>query len=258
VDVVLAPVNAMGGAVQAVDLDGDGEMEVSIKDPGRAPGVVLNYDMRSADPDSDVDVVVVGGGPLGALVPDPVDLDGDGEKESLVWEPGLMEGAQIDSSLDGDGDVDVRWRNGQASGIDNCPAMVNPSQANNDSDAYGDDCDTDDDNDGYADTAETSIGTGGLSRCGTAGWPSDFVSGGVPDSTNRVNVLDLTSFLAPVRHFNTSPPEPEYADRWDLIPGAGLFTKVINVTDLTSLIAGTSGYPPMLGGARAFNGPPCP
>jgi len=30
------------------------------------------------------------------------------------------------------------------------------------------------------------------------------------------------------------------------------------VNDLTALLAGSSGNPPMLGGARAFNGPACP
>ena len=118
------------------------------------------------------------------------------------------------------------------------------------------------DGDGYSGTAEAHVFGDTSVRdqdpCGTSAWPSDFVTGGIPDSTNRVNVLDLTSFLAPVRHLNTSPPEAEYADRWDLMPGAGIFPKVINVTDLTALIAGSSGFPPMLGWVKAFNGPACP
>jgi len=32
----------------------------------------------------------------------------------------------------------------------------------------------------------------------------------------------------------------------------------IAINDLTALIAGTSGYPPMMNGAKAFNGPLCP
>ena len=163
-------------------------------------------------------------------------------------------------------------------------------------DGLADSLDTDDDADGYSDTAEASeplcgnglnddpaddaivddgcpagpsqagahaegssgIGTYSGDPCGTDAWPADFVSGGIPESTNRVTITDLTSFLAPIRHFNTSPPEPEYADRWDLVPGAGLFSTVINISDLTALLGGPSGYPPMLGGVRAFNGPPCP
>ncbi len=47
---------------------------------------------------------------------------------------------------------------------------------------------------------------------------------------------DLTSFLAPVRRFNTSAPDPGFDTRWDIVPGAGLFSKSININDLTSLI----------------------
>jgi hypothetical protein len=92
----------------------------------------------------------------------------------------------------------------------------------------------------------------------TGRWPSDFAAGGVPDSTNRVTVTDLTSFIAPTRRLDSSPPQPAYSARWDLVPGKGLFANWIAINDLTSLIAGPTGYPPMLGGTRAFNGPPCP
>ena len=122
--------------------------------------------------------------------------------------------------------------------------------------------DLDCDGDGYKGASEAHVfgdtNVRDQDPCGTAAWPSDFVSGGIPDSTDRVTITDLTSFLAPVRHFNTSPPSAEYADRWDLVPGAGLFSKVINISDLTALLAGSSGNPPMLGGAKAFGGPSCP
>jgi hypothetical protein len=32
----------------------------------------------------------------------------------------------------------------------------------------------------------------------------------------------------------------------------------INIEDLTALLAGSSGFPPMLASARAFDGPTCP
>jgi hypothetical protein len=82
------------------------------------------------------------------------------------------------------------------------------------------------------------------------------VSGGTPNSTNRITITDATSFIAPVRHFNTSPSDVPFFDiRWDLKPGAGLFPKQINIEDLVaSLIVA----PPMLNGARAMSGPPCP
>ncbi|HSP55182.1 MAG TPA: thrombospondin type 3 repeat-containing protein [Dehalococcoidia bacterium] len=115
------------------------------------------------------------------------------------------------------------------------------------------------DGDGYTGAAEAHVFSDTNVRdqdpCGTADWPADLVSGGVPDSTNRLTITDLTSFLAPVRHINTSETDAGYDVRWDLVPGAGLFSKVINISDLTSVIVVG---PPMLGGARAFNGLSCP
>jgi hypothetical protein len=61
-----------------------------------------------------------------------------------------------------------------------------------------------------------------------------------------------------LKRLNTAPGQPAFDKRWDLSPGRGVFTTMINVTDLTALIAGSSGNPPMLGGVRAFNGPSCP
>jgi hypothetical protein len=91
-------------------------------------------------------------------------------------------------------------------------------------------------------------------------WAADLnASTGPPNSNNRVNILDLTSFVAPVPTLNKSPGDTGYNVRWDLVPGATFpFTKHINITDLTALFAGSTGYPPMLGGVRAFGGPVCP
>ncbi|HSP55111.1 MAG TPA: thrombospondin type 3 repeat-containing protein, partial [Dehalococcoidia bacterium] len=106
--------------------------------------------------------------------------------------------------------------------------------------------------------AQFNVGGNDQDPCGLASWPSDFVSGGIPNSTNKVTVTDLTSFLAPVRHLDTSPGHPGFNSRWDLVPGHGLFPNWIVVNDLTALLAGTSGMPPMLGGVKAFSGPTCP
>ncbi|HET9477459.1 MAG TPA: thrombospondin type 3 repeat-containing protein [Dehalococcoidia bacterium] len=106
--------------------------------------------------------------------------------------------------------------------------------------------------------AQFNIELGDQDPCGINGWPSDFVSGGIPNSTNRVTVGDLTSFLAPVRRLDKSPGHPDFDSRWDLVPGRGLFANWIAVNDLTALISGPSGFPPMLGGAKAFSGPACP
>ncbi|HSP55100.1 MAG TPA: hypothetical protein VLS25_05880, partial [Dehalococcoidia bacterium] len=65
-------------------------------------------------------------------------------------------------------------------------------------------------------------------------------------------------FVAPVRRIDTSPGNPNYSQRWDLVPGRGLFPNWIAINDLTALLSGASGMPPMFGGTRAFNGPLCP
>src|SRR2546422_106895 len=109
-----------------------------------------------------------------------------------------------------------------------------------------------------------NIGTNSLGSCSVGAtpnpspsWPSDFVSGGIPNSTDKITITDLTSFLAPARRLDTSPGNPNFNQRWDLVPGRGLFANMININDLTALIAGTSGFPPMFSGAKAFNGPTC-
>jgi len=245
----------LGGSMIASDLDGDGEAEVIVKDPGLPHGDQQVYDISSQDPDVDVDIVVLGGGPLGALTPSSQDLDGDGEPEAVVWEPALMENTQLDQQVDGDADVDVRWQNGQILAMDNCPAVPNPAQANNDSDAYGDACDSDDDNDGYSDVTEAILGTGAMTPCGASGWPAELNSG--TGSEDRVTLADMGSFFAPVAYFNTNVGANPGDERWDLIPGS-LSGFHINLQDMGALLAGPTATPPMLGGVAAFNGPACP
>lgn len=104
--------------------------------------------------------------------------------------------------------------------------------------------------------AQFNIGTDPLDSCGTDGNPADLVSGGIPSSTNSVNLLDLTSFLAPARRLDTSPGNANFNKRWDLAPGRGLFNTWINVADLTSIITVRPSAPPWYG-SRAFGGPAC-
>jgi len=114
------------------------------------------------------------------------------------------------------------------------------------------------DQDGYAGSREAHIfggvATGDQDPCGAGGWPSDLVPGGV--QPNALTLEDLASFVAPVRRLNASPDEPNFAVRWDLVPGAAVGEQ-INYVDLAALISGLSGYPPMLANQRAL-GKPCP
>jgi hypothetical protein len=112
------------------------------------------------------------------------------------------------------------------------------------------------DQDGYTDENEALfIGTNPGYPCGIGGWPSNLNDGG--GSANRLDILDVTSFVAPVRHFDRSPDDPGFSARWDIKPGPTGFPKYINITDVTTLVAGPTGNPPMLNGARAF-GKDCP
>ena len=89
-------------------------------------------------------------------------------------------------------------------------------------------------------------------------WPSDLASGFF--SGNKINIQDLSVFTNPVRYLNTNIGSHAADVRVDLVPGkAGLGTD-INVVDMAAMTAAASatGSPPMLHGARAFNGPVCP
>ena len=213
--------------------------------------------------------------------------------DSNGWYIGpVNDGAAVIGGSCADADAD-----GVPDASDNCPLTPNPGQADYDGDGAGDACDTEDDGDAYTDVVEAGaplcgngrnddsfddstlddgcpggpaatglfsegqfrIGTNPLDHCGLDAWPSDFVSGGVPDSTNRITLTDITSFVAPAssRRLDTSPWHANYNRRWDLLPGPGLFANWININDLTALVAGPTAYPPMLGGQRALNGPAC-
>lgn len=87
--------------------------------------------------------------------------------------------------------------------------------------------------------------------------PSDPVSGGIPDSTDRITIVDRVSFLAPVRRLDTIPGDLGHDSRWDLRPGPVFGPYWIWIGEVTILLAGATGFPPMLEGERAFGGPAC-
>ena len=51
---------------------------------------------------------------------------------------------------------------------------------------------------------------------------------------------------------------PAYGDQGQSGPDPIIAGTWIDVTDLTAMLAGATGFPPMLGGERAFDGPDCP
>ncbi len=110
----------------------------------------------------------------------------------------------------------------------------------------------DDDGDGFNNAVETYLGTNPSVRCGNTGWPADLVSTG--GSANKLDLVDLSSFVAPVRKLDSSPGDPPFNVRWDLKPGKIASSETINLTDIAALVVLA---PPMLGGQRAF-GQSCP
>lgn len=231
----------------ACDIDDDNDGLVDTSEPGGC----------STDPDCDNDNVSDG----------PNDPDGGGP---IVAGPDNCIQAANTNQLNTDGDAlgdacDPDDDNDTIlDGADNCPLVVNPSQANMDGDSMGDACDPEDDGDGFDDTAEAYLGTNSMDNCGShtatspiqsQAWPADLnsASGLIPDTRNKVNILDLASYVAPVRYLNTDVGTNPGDLRWDIVPGSGIFSNDINIQDLGVLV---TFKPLMFGGVdRAFNYP---
>jgi len=75
-------------------------------------------------------------------------------------------------------------------------------------------------------------------------------------SANKFDIVDLGSFVTGTRKLNTTPGEPGFDSRWDLVPGSST-AKFINIADMAATITNVTGYPPMLGGMKAI-GKACP
>jgi len=122
------------------------------------------------------------------------------------------------------------------------------------------------DGDGYTGSAENHVYApstqGDQDPCGTnsspptdppspIGWPADLAGGGGSD--NRIDVSDLTSFLAPTFLLFTHVGSVPGDRRWNLDQSGD--PTAIDIGDIANLLTLT---PRMLGGAPAFFGPTCP
>ncbi|HET9477641.1 MAG TPA: cohesin domain-containing protein, partial [Dehalococcoidia bacterium] len=215
------PLTPTAGTGAQADLDADAI-------PGRQPlalsplGNAFGGDVCDADDDgdrvTDVDEVACGGDAMN-LDLRPERLDGvfagvDDDGDTMADDP-LPAGAE-NYDCDGDG-----YKGNIESGMPLCGDGRNEDNAD---DAVVDDgCPGGPPQEGTYSEAQFNIGTIDLDPCGMTGWPSELASGGIPDSTNRANVLDMTSFLAPLRRLGASPGDAAYNQRWDLAPGRGLF-----------------------------------
>ena len=83
-----------------------------------------------------------------------------------------------------------------------------------------------------------------------------------------MNLQDVTAFVTPPQNYQLVPTwplpgvpntDPSYEERFNLFNGPGS-TDEIDFQDITALVTGSRGTPPMLGGAAAFGipGPTCP
>ncbi len=110
----------------------------------------------------------------------------------------------------------------------------------------------DDDGDGFSNATELYVTTDPSQPCGPGGWPADLSSASI--SLNKLDIIDLATYIGPVRRFDTSPGDAAFDRRWDVHPGPGVLSKTINIQDLAALVVLS---PPMFGGQRAFSGPAC-
>jgi hypothetical protein len=201
-------------------------------------------------------------------------MDGDVDRAGDACEPFVGDGT---TDSDGDGVPDLN-----EAGYPHCRTPVNTDLL--DDSLRNDGCPSfgpaealctdsvDDDADGWVNDGCPQVGvvsegaynagTDHLARCEvgqtaipSSGWPLDLVSAGIPNSTDKANILDLTSFLAPVRRLDARPPQGNFDQRWDLSPGPAIGNNWVQINDLTSLVAGTSGFPPMNGGLKVFGQP---
>ena len=119
-----------------IALDGD-QLFVSLNGNGKVVAYDLNSDGKSA---SVADTIQTTASSIMGLEIGP-------NGHLYYVDNGQDEVVRIDPFMDEDGD-------GIGDDVDNCPLIVNPSQANYDGDALGDVCDDDDDDDGILDLAD--------------------------------------------------------------------------------------------------------
>ncbi len=150
-----------------------------------------------------------------------------------------------DSDLDG-------WSDSEEAGTPLCGDTSNEDNA--DDSVVNDGCPGGPGQSGSFSEAQFNIGTDPQNPCGFDGWPADLVSTGM--SANKVDIMDLSSYVGVPRRYGASPGDTAFSSRWDVQPGRSGMSAWINIADLSRLAFVMPPRPPF-NGARAFNGPAC-
>jgi hypothetical protein len=130
--------------------------------------------------------------------PAVVDTDGDGVPDATDNCPANANANQANNDGDAQGDVcDTDDDNDTIlDGADNCPITANTNQANNDGDAQGDVCDTDDDNDTILDGADNCPITANTNQANNDGDAQGDVCDTDDDNDTILDGADNCQFAA--------------------------------------------------------------
>ena len=191
----------LGGAVTECDLIAKGTVggveRGWRRETGTTPAnTTYRSDVNTIVTDASLRGLVAANGPITWTCAPPgsaqrmgIDRDLDADLDGLDNCPSVSNPDQADSNSNGIGDACELVADLDGDGIedteDNCPAVSNPLQEDFDNDGQGNACDTDDDNDGLLDTVETDTGVY-VSPTNTGSDPldADTDDDGAPDGTD--------------------------------------------------------------------------
>jgi hypothetical protein len=161
---------ALGGTVVECDVIAKGSVGGEPRGWVREASGLFRDDTNATLSDASLRALAATEGPITYTAVPPgsgrrmgIDRDLDDDLDGLDNCPSVFNPDQADSNNNGIGDVCDTTADTDSDGVpdasDNCPTTPNAGQENFDGDGQGDACDADDDNDGLTDAVETDTGT---------------------------------------------------------------------------------------------------